>query len=115
MADTAARRASRRTCRAPALPRSCRVASMTRISPVALIGLPQVAPPDVMAYGKGGSIDWNGTQALAVAGRMVAGPVRADFFWAANWPGEADSVPPVVERLRATLRPMLARAVELLG
>ncbi|MBR0648929.1 hypothetical protein GXW78_04595 [Roseomonas terrae] len=77
--------------------------------------MPRVAPADIMAYGKGGSIDWNGTQAIAVAGQMIAGPVRATFFWGANWPGEADSAPPVAERLAATLRAALARTIAALA
>lgn len=73
--------------------------------------MPRVVPPDVMAYGKGGSIDWNGTQAIAVAGQMVAGPVRATFFWGANWPGEADSFPAAARRLAECSRAALGRAI----
>lgn len=90
------------------------LAEFKRISTMA-DAMPLVAPPDVMAYGKGGSIDWNGVQALAVAGQMVDGPVRANFFWGANWPGEPDSVPPVLERLTASIRAALARAIAVLA
>lgn len=77
--------------------------------------MPRVAPPDVIAYGKGGSIDWNGTHAVAVAGQMVAGPVRATFFWGVTWPGTDDSVPTMLERLRASLQTALVRAASVLG
>lgn len=77
--------------------------------------MPRVAPPDVMAYGKGGSIDWNGMQAIAVAGQMVAGPVRASFFWGANWPGEADGVPAVLRQLAASSQAALGHVAALLG
>ena len=85
------------------------LAEFKRISAMA-DAMPLVAPPDVMAYGKGGSIDWNGTQAVAVAGQMVAGPVRAAFFAGANWPGEVDGAPAVIARLGEALRTVLTRA-----
>lgn len=84
------------------------LAEFQRISAMAN-AMPLVAPPHVMAYGKGGSIDWDGNQALAVAGQMVDGPVRATFFWGANWPGPGSSAGAVIETLRATLTPALAR------
>ena len=90
------------------------LAEFKRISAMAN-AMPLITPPDVMAYGKGGSIDWNGTQAVAVAGQMVAGPVRATFFWGANWPGEADSVPPVLDRLADSSRAVLGRAIATLA
>jgi len=90
------------------------LAEFKRISAMAN-AMPLITPPDVMAYGKGGSIDWNGSQAVAVAGQMVAGPVRATFFWGVNWPGEADSVPPVLERVAESSRAVLGRAIATLA
>jgi len=77
--------------------------------------MPRVSLPDVMAYGKGGSIDWNSAQAVAVAGQMIDGPVRVTFFWGVNWPGEPDSAPAVIDQLAGTLRAALARAVTVLA
>ncbi|MBR0680709.1 serine hydrolase [Roseomonas eburnea] len=90
------------------------LAEFKRISAMA-DAMPRIAPPDVIAYGKGGSIDWNDSQAIAVAGQMVAGPVRATFFWGANWSGPGDRMREVSDRLVASIRPALGRAASALA
>ncbi len=77
--------------------------------------MPRVAPPDVIAYGKGGSISWNNFQALAIPGQMMAGPVKANFFFAVNFPGDDAEAARITERLRGPLRALLARTLAALG
>lgn len=45
----------------------------------------QAAPPDTVVWLKGGSIDWNGFYALAVAGGMLAGMTPVTFAFIVNW------------------------------
>lgn len=44
-------------------------------------------PEDVIAYGKGGSIDWAGFHALCVAGQMRTRDVPVSFSFTMNWTG----------------------------
>ena len=90
------------------------LATFKRIQSMAT-AMPQVAPPDVIAYGKGGSITWEQAQAMAVAGQMVAGPVRATFFQGVNWTGDAASMPRVAATAIEQFRVLLARALAVLG
>jgi len=57
-----------------------------RISAVA-DSLWQLVPPDTIAYGKGGSIDWEGFHALALAGQMRIRNVPISFCFSMNWQG----------------------------
>lgn len=90
------------------------LATFKRIQSMAT-AMPQVAPPDVIAYGKGGSITWEQAQAMAVAGQMVAGPVRATFFQGVNWTGDAASMPRVAATAIEQFRILLARTLAVLG
>lgn len=89
------------------------LATFKRIQSMAT-AMPQVAPPDVIAYGKGGSITWEQAQAMAVAGQMVAGPVRATFFQGVNWTGDAASMPRVAATAIEQFRILLARTLAVL-
>jgi beta-lactamase class A len=44
-------------------------------------------PDDVIAYGKGGSIDWEGFHALCLAGQMRTRDVPVSFCFTLNWSG----------------------------
>ena len=44
-----------------------------------------VVPQDTPAYGKGGSIDWNGFHCLAVAGQMIVATTPVTFCLMLNW------------------------------
>ncbi|MEO3470525.1 serine hydrolase [Roseomonas sp. CAU 1739] len=90
------------------------LATFKRIQSMAT-AMPEVAPPDVIAYGKGGSITWNGAQAMAVAGQMVAGPVRATFFYGVNWVGDDASMPRVAAAAVEQFRIVLTRTLAVLG
>jgi len=69
-----------------------------------------VVPAGVAAYGKGGSIVWQGENALSLAGQMVVRGIPASFCFSYNWPGGPDSVPPATEALIPAVRNVL-RAV----
>lgn len=89
------------------------LASFRRIQAMAT-AMPSVAPPDVIAYGKGGSITWEGSQAMAVAGQMVSGPVRATFFYGVNWTGADATMPQYAGTAIEQFRIMLARTLAVL-
>ncbi len=57
--------------------------------------IPQGVPPDIAAYGKGGSIDWNDFHCFAFAGQMIPGGAKVTFHLAINWTGSADGVQPM--------------------
>jgi beta-lactamase class A len=44
-----------------------------------------VVPADIVAYAKGGSIDWNGFHCLAVAGQMIVRATPVTFAMTLNW------------------------------
>jgi beta-lactamase class A len=58
--------------------------------------LPPVVPQDVAAFGKGGSIEWEGFNCLSVAGQMVPGAtVPVTFYFTVNWEGPPSTIPTV--------------------
>jgi beta-lactamase class A len=54
--------------------------------------LAYVAPPDTLAYGKGGSIDWNNFHCFSLAGQMIVAKVPVTFCFTVNWTGPDDGV-----------------------
>jgi beta-lactamase class A len=54
--------------------------------------IPQGVPPDIAAYGKGGSINWNDFHCFAFAGQMIPSRAKVTFYFAINWTGDADGV-----------------------
>lgn len=90
------------------------LASFKRIQAMA-DAMPMIAPPNVIAYGKGGSITWDGSQAMAVAGQMVTGPVVATFCFGVNWTGSDDTMPTTAAIAVAQFRILLARTLAILG
>lgn len=90
------------------------LATFKRIQSMAT-AMPEIAPPDVIAYGKGGSITWVDSQALAVAGQMVAGPVRATFFYGVNWTGDDASMARTTGIAIDQFRILLARTLAILA
>lgn len=70
-----------------------------------------VVPEDVIAYGKGGSIDWEGFHALCVAGQMRVKEVPVSFCFTLNWTGgSSDSISRVGEFGAATAKVLAAVA-----
>ena len=68
------------------------LAEFKRISAMAG-AIPQTIPPDIMGYGKGGSLDWDGFHCFSLAGQMVLPTQRVNFCFTINWTGDDASVP----------------------
>lgn len=68
------------------------LAEFKRISAMA-DAMPMMVPEDVMAYGKGGSIDWGDFHCFCGAGQMVQPARRTSFCFIVNWTGTDDTVP----------------------
>lgn len=67
------------------------LAEFKRISAMA-DAMPAIAPQDTMAYGKGGSIDWEDFHCFCVAGQMVQPTQRSSFCFIVNWAGPDEGV-----------------------
>ena len=55
--------------------------------------LPQVVPTGIVAYGKGGSIDWQDFHCLSLPGQMLVGKTPVNFCFTINWTGPDSGVP----------------------
>lgn len=51
----------------------------------------RTVPPGIAAFGKGGSIDWEGFHCLCFPGQMVVGNTAATFCFTLNWTGDVHS------------------------
>jgi beta-lactamase class A len=60
--------------------------------------LPQVVPPFIVAYGKGGSIDWQDFHCLSLPGDMVVGATHVTFCFTINWTGADSGVPEMMKK-----------------
>jgi beta-lactamase class A len=77
-------------------------------------------PPGVAAYGKGGSIDWQGFHAFCLPGQMVLGragiaPLPVTFCFTYNWTGPDDGVPAAFAAYVASVKAILAQVTRLFG
>jgi len=72
--------------------------------------LAHVVPPDTAAYGKGGSIDWEGFHCFSLAGQMVVQKAPVTFCCTINWSGPKDDVPRVFEAYKAAVTDVLHEA-----
>lgn len=70
--------------------------------------IPVAVPPDTPAWGKGGSIDWNGFHCLAFAGQMLVGQIPVTFCFTVNWNGPDDGVHAVFAAYKDAVRDSLA-------
>lgn len=77
--------------------------------------MPMIAPVDTAAYGKGGSIDWDGFHCLCAPGQIVVRGVPATFCFTLNWAGPQDSVAPAMAGLLAASRGMLEAVRQRIG
>ena len=84
------------------------LAEFKRISAMA-DAMPLIVPEDTMAYGKGGSIDWEGFHCFCVAGQMVQPTQRTSFCFIVNWKGADDSVPKVFASFKEQGQRLLAQ------
>jgi len=85
------------------------LAEFKRISAMA-DAMPMMALADTMAYGKGGSIDWEDFHCFCVAGQMVQSTQRSSFCFIVNWTGPDDSVPGMFKEFKEKSRRLLLQA-----
>ncbi|WP_027135702.1 serine hydrolase [Geminicoccus roseus] len=81
-----------------------------------------VVPPDLAAYAKGGSIDWNNFHALCVPGQMILPPARrgqpktpVTFCFVVNWEGPDSTIPAVMEKFAGSIQKTLAEVERSFG
>jgi beta-lactamase class A len=72
--------------------------------------MPMMAPEDVMAYGKGGSIDWEDFHCFCGAGQMVQAGQQTSFCFIVNWTGKDDTVPKMLDAFKRHSRRCLSLA-----
>ncbi|MFW7341994.1 serine hydrolase [Pollutimonas sp. H1-120] len=82
------------------------LAEFKRISAMA-DAMPMMVPADTMAYGKGGSIDWEDFHCFCVAGQMVQPTQRSSFCFIVNWKGSDESVPGMFKEFKERGRRLL--------
>ena len=75
----------------------------------------RVVPPDINAYAKGGSIDWQEFHAVCVPGQMVVTDVPVTFCFAVNWNGPDEGVSAVLTAYQAAVGKILAGVASLVG
>jgi len=77
-------------------------------------------PPGVAAYGKGGSVDWQGFHAVCLPGQMVLGragiaPLPVTFCFTYNWDGPDEGVPAAMAAYAGSVTAILAEITRLFG
>ena len=72
-------------------------------------------PPDTPAYGKGGSIDWEGFHCLAFSGQMIVSKVPVTFCLTINWNGPDDKVPAMMQSYIAGAADVLRTTAQAVG
>ena len=72
--------------------------------------LVHVVPPDTVAYGKGGSIDWQGFHCFCLPGQMIVGKVPVTFCFTINWTGPADGVGAIFQSYKTAIAEILLEA-----
>ena len=77
--------------------------------------LPQVVPTHIVAYGKGGSIDWQDFHCLSLPGDMVVGATHVTFCFTINWTGPDNGVPDMMKRYVAAVAGVLEASAKDVG
>jgi beta-lactamase class A len=77
--------------------------------------LVHVVPPDTVAYGKGGSIDWQGFYCFCLPGQMIVGKVPVTFCFTINWTGPADGVGAIFQSYKSAIAEILQEAAVVVG
>ena len=72
--------------------------------------IPLVVPANIVAYAKGGSIDWEDFHCLCVPGQMVVGTVPVTFCFTINWTGPNDGVPAMLQSYKSAVADVLQEA-----
>lgn len=68
----------------------------------------KMVPIDTLAYGKGGSLDWEDFHCFCLAGQMHHNKARTNFCFIINWEGPLQEVPQVFEKFLAQGAKVLA-------
>lgn len=74
--------------------------------------IPQVVPPNTVAYAKGGSIDWEGFHCFCLPGQMAVGSVPITFCFTVNWTGPNEGVAGVLQFFKAAVADVLKEAAQ---
>lgn len=67
-----------------------------------------MVPPDTVAYGKGGSIDWQDFHALCVPGQMLRGGHPVTFCFTLNWQGPDSEITGMMQQYKDAVAGVLA-------
>lgn len=97
-------------------------ATLTEFKRIQAMAHALAVPPDLAAYAKGGSIDWDGFHALCVPGQMILPPRRpgqpktpVTFCFVVNWQGPDSTVPAVSATFLAAMKKVLAEVERSFG
>jgi beta-lactamase class A len=75
-----------------------------------------VGPENTPIFGKGGSIEWDGFNALCLPGQMlVGGTLPVTFSFVVNWKGKPSTIPGVGDQFASAIRATLAAAAKAFG
>ena len=74
-----------------------------------------VVPSDTPAYGKGGSIDWQGFHCFCLPGQMIVGKVPVTFCFTINWTGPADGIGAIFQSYKTAVADVLREAARAVG
>lgn len=74
--------------------------------------LPKVVPRDTAAYGKGGSIEWNGFNCLSVPGQMIVRGVPVTFCFTINWAGGPETFGPTAAAFQDAVAVVLSESAK---
>jgi beta-lactamase class A len=77
--------------------------------------LVHVVPADTPAWGKGGSIDWQGFHCFCLPGQMIVGKVPVTFCFTINWTGPADGVGAIFQAYKTAIADVLQEGARLVG
>ena len=73
-----------------------------------------VVPADIIAYGKGGSIDWLDFHTICFPGQMIVDQVPVTFCFTYNWRGPESSTGAPFQAFVKAVRPVLQACVDTL-
>jgi beta-lactamase class A len=77
--------------------------------------LAHVVPTDTVAYGKGGSIDWQGFHCFCLPGQMIVGKGAITFCFTINWMGPADGVGAIFQSYKIAVADTMQEAARAAG
>ena len=75
----------------------------------------QVVPAGIVAYGKGGSIDWGNFHCLCLPGTMVVGATPVTFCFTINWTGPDEGVATLFKEYVSAVAYALEETVKAVG